>query len=298
MRGSLALRHGVLYVGTEERTAHVRAYDLDGSPLEAAFSFRGVDGGAASVDGLDVDADHRVWIADGAGGRLLGFSLVGAPLAEVGVGRTGVQDARGVLGRCSDVLSLGEDEEQCLLVASGGTRRHAVQLLPLGPGRRPLSLRPMGDQDGKFRDVRGLGVGEGGRELFVCEAGRARVQVFRDLDFHRVIQPQLGRVNLEPNAIAVLEDERFVLAQGGEDSGLLLCSRNGRVLEVLAESGEQEGQVLDPGAVVVEPGLEDRRTRVVVIDRDGLRTQVFNLVGDCWGAFLGDGVWNAEEHEG
>ncbi len=294
MRGSLALRQGVLYVGTEERTAHVCAFDLDGAPLEAAFSFRGEDDGAASVCGLDVDADHRVWVADGVGGRLLGFTLVGAALAEVAGSRSGAHDARGVLGKCIDVLCVDEDDEQRLIVASGGTRRHAVQVLPLGPGRRDVSLRPMGHQDGHFRDVRGLALGDGDRELFVCEAGGARLQVFRELDFHRSLVVACGRVAFEPNAVAVCEDGRLVVAQGGEESALLLCSADGRLLQVLAAHGEDEGQVLDPGSVVIEPGRDDRHTRVLVIDRDGLRIQVFNLAGQCWGAFLGDGVW---EHE-
>ena len=83
MRGSLAIHEGVVYVGAEERTAHVRAYDLDGAPLEAGFKFRGAKDGAAAVDGLAVDNDHRIWVADGVGGRVLGFSLVGTPLVVV-----------------------------------------------------------------------------------------------------------------------------------------------------------------------------------------------------------------------
>lgn len=285
MRGSLAIRNGVLYVGTEERTAHVRSYDLDGAPLEAAFSFRGEDGGAASVDGLDVDADHRVWVADGAGARLLGFSLVGAPLAELSAGAVGEHDARGVLGRPVDVCTVGADDEQCLIVASGGARRHAVQVLPLDAHRREESLRPLGDQDGRFHDVRSLALDASGRELFVCEAGRARVQVFRDHDFHRALTLSLGRARFEPNALAVCGDGRLVIAQGGEHSALLLCARNGEVLRVLAQTGTAEGEVEEPGSVVIEEGDSDRTTRVVVIDRDGLRVQVFNLLGDCWGTF-------------
>ncbi len=285
MRGSLALRSGVLYVGTEERTAHVRTYDLDGTPLEASFSFRGEQGGAASVDGLDVDADHRIWVADGTGARLLGFSLVGAPLASLDAGAVGEHDARGVLGRPVDVRSLGEDDEQCLVVASGGARRHAVQVLPLDAHQREESLRPLGDQDGRFHDVRGLALDASGRELFVCEAGRARLQVFRDRDFHRALTPRLGRVRFEPNALAVCADGRLVIAQGGEESALLLCARNGELLRVLAQGGTAEGEVEEPGGVVLEEGSSDRTTRVVVIDRDGLRVQVFNLLGDCWGTF-------------
>lgn len=285
MRGALALHEGVVYVGTEARRARVRAHDLDGAPLEAAFDFEGEDGGAASCEGLEVDADHRVWVADGVGGRLLAFSLVGAPLAEVSVARSGRRDARGVLARCVAVASRGLEEEQVLYVASAGARRHALHALPLGPGRPPRSLRPMGEQDGRFHDLRGLGLDPEGRELFACEAGRGRLQVFRDEDFHRPLVPDLGAARFEPNAVAVCEDGRLVVAQGGVDSALLLLDSGGRLVRVLASGGPEAGSVQDPGDLVVEPGASDRQTRVVVIDRDGLRVQVFNLEGDCWGAF-------------
>ncbi|MCB9916286.1 MAG: hypothetical protein H6828_14245 [Planctomycetes bacterium] len=288
MRGSLALHAGVLWVGTETEHARVQSYDLDGAPLEAAFEVLGEDGGPASAEGLAVDADHRVWVADGVGKRLVGYSLVGAPLARVEAARTGTRDARGVLARCVDVATRGVEDEQVLYVASGGTRRHALQALPLGPGRYTESLRPAGEQDGRFHDLRGLALGDAGREVWACEAGRARLQVFRDHDFHRAVAPVLGAARFEPNAVAVCADGRLVVAQGGAASALLLLAPGGRLLRVLAEGGGEPGRVLDPGDVVVQPGAADRDTRVVVIDRDGLRVQVFNLEGRCWGAFVGE----------
>ncbi|MEO2095354.1 MAG: hypothetical protein ABGY71_15065 [bacterium] len=294
MRGSLAIHEGVVYVGAEERTAHVRAYDLDGAPLEAGFKFRGAKDGAAAVDGLAVDNDHRIWVADGVGGRVLGFSLVGTPLVEVPGQQSGSHDGAGVLGRPVGVQSLGEDDEQVLIVASGGQRRHGLHVLPCVAERRALSLRPLGEQDGKFHDLRGLALGVDNGDVLVCEAGRARLQVFRNWDYHRAIEVQPGRAAFEPNALAVCEDGRLVIAQGGERSGLLLCGPDGRLLRVLAQGGEGEGRVQDPGDVVLEAGQDDRHTRILVIDRDGLRMQVFNLAGDCWGTFPGRGAWLAD----
>jgi hypothetical protein len=57
------------------------------------------------------------------------------------------------------------------------------------------------------------------------------------------------------------------------------------VLRVLAEHGDDGGQVIEPSDVVVEPEASDRTRRLAVIDRDGERVQVFTLEGRCHGAF-------------
>ncbi len=285
MAGSLAYKRGVLYVGSEERTAHVRSFDLDGRELEAGFSFAGEDGGAASVRGLDVDEDHRLWVADEVGCRLRAFSLFGDPLAGVPGLEGGDHDRGGVLGRVIDVATRGSDEAQELLVASGGRRRHALQVLGLGGGGA-RSLRSLGQVDREFRDL--AGVAWEGDTSWACERGGGRVQVHRDGDFHFAFQLDVpaGRCFL-PNAVAPCGDGRLVLAQGGEASALSLLDRSGRVLRVLAEGGEREGQVSEPGDVVVAPDGDDRHTRVLVIDGEGTRVQVFNLEGDCYGTFPG-----------
>lgn len=285
MAGSLAYSRGVLYVGCEERSAHVRCFDLDGRELEAGFSFTGASGGAASVGGLDVDEDHRLWIADSVGGRLLAFTLFGDQVAGVSGAVTGEHDKTGVLGRVVDVVSRGSDDAQELLVAAGGRRRHALQVLPLGSGP-PRSLRSGGRADQVFRDL--CGVAWSGRKLWACERGAGRVQVFRDEDFHFEFRLQVSRGRrFLPTALAPLEDGRALVAQGGAASALTLVDAGGRVLARLAESGEAEGQVSEPADLALAPGADDKHTRVLVIDLDGTRVQVFNLCGDCYGTFPG-----------
>lgn len=285
MSGSLAYSKGVIYVGTEARTAHVRSFDLDGRELEVNFSFRGEADGAASALGLDLDEDHRLWVADGVGERLLAFTLFGDRVAGVEAAAGRARDKRGVLGRAVDVVSRGSDDAQELLVASGGRRRHAVQLLPLGGGA-PRSLRSGGHVDVPFKDVRGIAWHE--RFAWACERGAGRVQVFRDLDYHFEFRLQLaGGVRFRPNAIQPLPDGRLLLAQGGPASALLLLDARGRLLSVLAGHGQEEGALVEPSDVAVAPGEDDRHTRVVVIDGEGARVQVFNLAGDCYGTFPG-----------
>lgn len=289
MHGSLAHHNGVLYVGRYAKTAWIRSFDLDGRPLETSFSFRDAVVGRSSIDGLAVDADHRVWAADGAGQSLRTFTLFGHEVAHVqdepaGEGR---EDARGRIGVPVGLAVAGADDELVVAVASAGRRRHGLHLLYPATGRS-RSIRPRGDPRGRFHGLRGLALVDDW--LYACEAGAGRVQVFRDGEHHFDIDcdPADGR-DAAPVAIDVLPDRRAVIALSGESSALLLVDPGGRPMRVLArdtDSDDAEGGSVDrPGDVVIAPGEDDRHTRVAVVDRDGERVQVFNLAGRCYGAF-------------
>lgn len=286
MQGSLALARGVLFVGHHAHRAHVRTFDLDGRRLEAGFSFAGPDGSRASAAGLAVDEDHRVWVADALGRRLLAFTLFGREVARVeasaGVAGTARDDRQGRLGPPSDVLSCGAEDEHRLLVASRGRRRHGVQILDLARGTS-RSLRPLGEPAERFADVDDLALD--GRDLFVCERRAGRIQVFRDGEFHYAIRLDPRGCRFEPTAAAPLPGGRLVVCQAGERSALLLLERGGRRVRTLATTGEETGAVCEPADVVVEPGADERTTRIAVIDRDGDRVQVFNCEGRCFGSF-------------
>lgn len=296
MQGSLALKGGVLYVGRHVKTAHVRAYDLDGRPLGPGFSFRGPARARAAAAGLAVDDDRRVWVADTPADRVRAFNLFGSEVAGVGGagGEEEPRDAAGSIQRPVGVACLGGSEDLRLTVALGGTRRHAVQVFDEA-GRFRASLRPEGRAGARFRRV--LGVAVLGRFTYVCEGGARRVQVFRDGEFHFAIPmpalPGAAGLRPEPRAAAPLPDGRLLVACGAppaaatEDGGsaVLLFDGSGRLLQALAEHGAEEGRVFEPDDVVVEPGARDRESRVVVIDRDGERLQVFNLLGRCYGTF-------------
>ncbi len=288
MHGSLALSNGVLYVGTEARTAEVRAFDLDGRELALVARFRGEDGAAASASGIAVDDDHRLWVADEVGERLLAFNLFGKQLAGVDETALAHRGRPGELGAPVAVATVGADADQRLYVASKGMRRHAVRVLPLGLGRSK-SLRPAGDPDAYFRNVRGLAHADG--HLYVCEAGAGRVQVFRDDRFHFAFgAPRAGDRDFEPVAAAPLGDGRVLVVHGGEEGALLLFDAAGRLRRVLAEGGEDEGRLCAPNDVAIELGRDDRHARVAVIDRSGTRIQAFNLEGRCYGTFPGFGA--------
>lgn len=281
MRGSLCLKSGVLYVGQAAMTAHVRAFDLDGRELDAGFSFRAPDGGRATVDGLAIDDDHRLWVADSASASLRCFTLFGVETAHADALELGLEDERGVLGVPLDVASLGSDVEQRLVVASRGLRRHAVQVIPLSPlAGRTRSLRPEGDPNGRFRHVSRIAARD--EWLYVCERGARRVQVFRRFEHH--FSFRVG-ARFEPTALAPLPDGRCVVAVGGEASALLLVDAAGSLLARLAGSGSAEGEVLEPEDVAFEPGVDDAHARLFALDQGGDRVQVFNLEGRCYGSF-------------
>lgn len=278
MHGSVCIRNGIVYVGNHARTATVRTFDLDGHRLESGFSFGAAAHGAlgASATGLTVDDDHRVWVADPVGGCVRAFSLFGVEHAGLSV------------AGAIDVAAAGVEDDQVLLVGSQRDGRRAVRLWRPG-GEAVATLRSLGDPKRSFLDVVGVALLD--RFVFVCEARPRRVQVFRDGEFHFAIEPPAvqtaGSARApEPRAVAALPDGRIVLALAGEPSALLLLDGAGRLVRVLAVHGNDDGAVFHPTDLALEDaGVDDRHKRLVVIDREGERVQVFTVAGTCYGAF-------------
>lgn len=288
MQGSLALHRGVLYVGRHAKTATVQAFDLDGHELSEGFSFRDARIGRSVAAGLSVDDERRVWVADTPSSRVRTFTVFGREIGGLGASvEEPLTDAVAGLDRAGtvrepvDVVARGDADGLRLLVACGGVRRHAVQLFDEA-GRLLASPRSAGDPRGLFRRVRSAALR--GRLIFVAEAGAARVQVFRDGEFHFQIGGRSRHEAFEPVAVAPLEDGRIVVASAGPASALLLFDATGRLLRVLAEHGDAQGGVHEPSDVVVEEAERDHRARLAVIDQDGERVQVFSLEGRCFGA--------------
>lgn len=276
--GSLALARATLFVGTQAKTAHVRAFDLGGRELALGFSFRDPVVGRSAVSGLAVDRDHTLWIADLPADRVRRFSVFGRELGGLGPGGLGREAVLpGALHRPVDVEVV---EGECL-VACAGEGLHAVQRFD---GELAFRARccALGDPTQPFRGVARLSAS--GRRLLVAETLARRVQVFRGGEFHFAFQLADARGRrLEPCAVAALEDGRALVACRAPESALLLVDPSGRVIGVLAGHGTEDGEVLEPSDVVVEAGAEDHRTRVFVLDRDGLRLQVLTLEGRSLG---------------
>jgi sugar lactone lactonase YvrE len=283
VHGSLALTKGIVYVGRCAKTAWVATFDVDGQRLEGGFEFRDDEAGRSSVSGLAVDEDHRVWVADGAGGRVRAFTLFGRPLVDVVDEGAASRDAQGTLGQPADVAVRGCDDDLEVIVASGGARRHALQVFHPATGS-VRSLRPEAGPRGLFQDL--SGVTWRGDRLFACEAGAGAVRVYQDGALHWSLHlPVAGAGRFRPTGAAVLEDGSLVVSCGDPvASALLHCDPGGRVRRVLAEAGAGEGQVDEPLDVVVDEHVQGG-PRAVVIDRAGDRVQVFTLEGRCYGSF-------------
>ncbi len=283
MQGALALARGVLHVARQDATVFVRPYDLDGAPLARGFALREPNGEACGLAGLAADQDHRLWIGDKLSDAVRSFSLFGRPGATFAAAPGSAGDARGALSQLVDVCLVApeQDLEPWLLVARGGSRRHAVQFFTQA-GRWVASLRPNGDPLGTFQDVRAVASLD--RLVFVCEGAPGKVQVFRDGEFHYALRvPERRGGPGEPIAIAPLSPERLVIACGGEYPALILCDGAGRLIRVLSEPGSGLGQVAELIDVVAEPESTAGEARIVAMDRDGERVQVFTLGGRCYG---------------
>lgn len=281
MQGSLSLRGGVLYVARHAQASFVRPYDLDGRPLARGFALRDENGDALVAGGIEVDSDRQVWVADPQHGCVRAFNLFGAQTARIAGLERGRDDRRGVLRRVLDVALSESDEARQVWVASGGSRRHAVQQFSES-GACLDSLRPLGDPLARFEDVQRIAVS--GRFLYVCEFGAGRVQVFRDGEHLFWFRPLDARgSSVAPTAIAPLPDGRMVVAGGLEDARLLLFDGSGRLMRELARTGRDAADVRFPGDVVVESSPDGGSARIALIDCDGERVQVFNLEGACHG---------------
>jgi hypothetical protein len=278
MRASLALHQGTLWIARLESGWRVVPHDLDGRALARGFAVPPEPGLRARVEALAVDADHRVWVADGGARRVRAFSAFGQELD--GLPR-GDADRPGQVGDPVGLAAQGVEQEALLLVAARGPRRHALQLVR-PDGRLVASLRARGDAGEPFRSLSRCALR--GRDVWACERGSGLVQAFRAGAFHAAFRAPAGGL---PECVQPLSDGRLLLATGGEErSALWLLDGSGRPVRALARAGEGDGQVFEPEDLAVEeaPG-SDRRTRVVVADRMGARLQVFNLEGDCYGAF-------------
>lgn len=277
MRARLCSAGGVLYVLREERGPQLRPFDWDGRPLADGFAIPAAEGSACDPRALAIDGDKRLWIADRGACALRAFSLFGVEVARC-AGAPGRTDAAGGFEELSALAAHGVEDELVLAAGLAGERRHALAWLGPQCALR-TSLRPLGDPQERFRGLCDLAFA--GRLLYACEERAARIQVFREGEFHYTL-PAGG---LRPRAIAPLADGRVLVAQEAPPSMLVLLESDGSLARTLAAQGSDEGLVNGPCSIAVEEGEDERHTRVAVLDEGGERVQVFALDGRCFGTF-------------
>lgn len=287
MRPSLFLAESVVVVS--QPGDGVRLFDLDGRPLtDAPIGGTSLEG-VRRPAGVALDGDKRLWVCDPRSHAIHAFTAFGrrvAQLVDREPGEDRAKDAPGVLGRPWAIDVRGDTDELDLLVGSRGRRRHALQVFDEG-GRLVRSLRPAGASHGTFVGIEGVAFD--GRFVYAVESG-GRVSVYRDLEHHfgfRVTLPS----GADPRLRAVAPAGGGRIAVLSESAGVLVYDAGGAVVARPVATGEIEGgagELEAPVDLVVERGRPDARRRVVVMDRDGARVQVFSLVGAAFGAFAVD----------
>ncbi|MFT5829965.1 MAG: hypothetical protein ACI9D0_000543 [Bacteroidia bacterium] len=317
--GGLFLHEGVLFVAGYDKPGSILAFDLDGRRLDSGVVLGQSPGAQApSISGLAVDADRKLWVADTGSGLVRCVSLFGQEAGSFAPQVKPLEEPLGGQARGDgpvDVALAQSSKWTGVFAAVAGRRVGAVGLY-LPDGTQLQTLRSVGDPQAPFRRI--ARIASFGELLFVVEAGARRVQVFRAGEFHYSFPAgRLGGSSVgpegRPRALAPVGDGRLVMAveRTGEDrievaagadqnSGLFVLSARGGEEVRLAHTGTGEGEIDHPVDVVVESVLAwghesredlDRRRRVVVLDQDGGRIQVFSLAGRCYGSFLVEGAY-------
>ncbi|MBM3976371.1 MAG: hypothetical protein FJ299_05205 [Planctomycetes bacterium] len=268
MNGALASRGRALVVAWPGRQARWRAFELSGRALT---EWRALPGECA---GVELDTDHRLWIADPAFARVRCVNLFGNELCTLRARASAPRDGLGTLADPRGLCCAGDGDPLRLWLVQGGLRRGAVQLFDES-GRARLRLRSLGDAREPFRNARR--VRAAGRYVWVLETLARRVQVFRDGDFHFAFQVRERGEPQPLSAIALYEDGSGVVCTDGAAPGLLRIGRSGNVREALSApvEGACDMALLD--------GVDPSSARVALLDREGLRVRAFDAAGVCQG---------------
>ena len=276
MRPSLSISSGVVVLSRP--IEGIGLFDLDGRRLARDFRPAPVlEGARTQLAGVGVDGDRRAWIADPAGSAVRAFTPFGLEVARLVDQSRASIDAAGRLGRPWSVAVRGDADGLELLVASRDRHRHALQLFDES-GRLVRSLRPAGDSHGRFDGLEGVAFD--GRFVYAVEGG-GRVHVHRDLEHHFGFEVE-GR-GTALRAVAPAGNGRLLVLCA--TAGLLLFDASGRVVAHPVVCGDDEGQLDGPSDLAVERGSTDERRRILIVDREGERVQVFSLAGKCFGSF-------------
>jgi hypothetical protein len=296
---SLALRHGVVWTCRSEGVARLAPHDLGGRRIGPGFSISAVPGRRLDVRGIAIDEDRRIWAADAGSGSVRAFTAFGAECGGIAARdgpdrpRKGRHPARpAAFDEAAGIAAQGVESDLRLLVSRRGEDRHALLLVDPRSGSW-RSFRSGGDPSETFSSPAGVALA--GRMAFVCEAGRGRIQAFRDGEFHYPITWPIAwrpggdaQARFEPQSVAATPDGRTVVAGRVAGEGVVLHFDAGgsfvRRIDGDLASGEDAVDE-DVCGVVVEEGGSERQSTVLVLDRGGSRVLAFTLDGACQGAF-------------
>lgn len=262
MFGGIAIAGNLLAIASTDARGRIFLFDLEEGRIASSWSWSAEDGGPSDAGGIAFDRAYNIYVADARCDTVRQFTLFGRPVRTFGrrEGRGAVAVARdqpGVLDRPHAVAV----HEDTLFVAGGdrwlvrGVQRFTLDGAVLPP------LHAAGDLGGRFGAPRWLCVS--GDRLLVADTQHGRIAEYRvDGTWLTSRTTACGQgANSRPIAVVVLPCGAEVVADAGDEPGLVRLGKAGRV-ERLAVS-----------EALIEPsGLSlDAKARVHVLDRHGER---------------------------
>lgn len=264
----VAAREGRVYVA-DSMGASVKVFDVPGR----RFLSIGTDeqGALRQPLGLDVDAQHNLYVVDASSKYVKVFDSNGKFLRRLG-GPKMLQRPTGV--------GVTDSGERVYVVDTGGVERweeHRVRVFNGVTGAHLFDFGKRGSDNGQFNLARDVAVAPDGR-LYVVDTGNFRVQVFdRDGKFLKAF----GGVGRQPGNFArprevAVDREGQVYVSDAAFGNLQIFDAEGQLLMHIGERAERD----QPARYMLPSGIAvDRDGRIYMADEFFRRIDVFRPAG-------------------
>ena len=264
----VAAREGRIYVA-DSVGASVKVFDIPGRRF---FTIDTDDQGSLRQPlGLDVDAQHNLYVVDAAVKYLKVFDSKGKFLRQMGGPK--------MLARPTGV-GVTDGGERVYVVDTGGVERqeeHRVRVFNGLTGAHLFDFGKRGTGNGEFNLARDAAVAPDGR-VYVVDTGNFRVQVFdRDGKFLKAF----GSVGRQPGSFArpreiAIDREGRVYVSDAAFGNLQIFDAEGGLLLHIGERSERD----QPARYMLPSGIAvDRDGRIYMADEYFRRVDVYRPAG-------------------
>lgn len=260
----VAARGGRIYVA-DSVAASVKVFDVVGGRYYSI----GTDelGSMRQPLGLDVDAQHNLYVVDGGSKHVKVFDAKGKFVRQLG-GPKMLQRPTGV--------GATDSGERVYVVDTGGVERseeHRVRVFNGITGAHLFDFGRRGSENGQFNLARDVAVAPDGR-VYVVDTGNFRVQIFdRDGKFLKAF----GNVGRQPGNFArpreiAIDREGRVYVSDAAFGNMQIFDAEGQLLMHIGERSEtnQPARYMLPSGIAV-----DRDGRIYMADEFFRRVDVF-----------------------
>lgn len=265
---AMAVQEGRVYV-SDPVTGTVKLFDIPGKKYLAI----GADEQEQLIQplGIDVDAQHNVYVVDGTAKDVKIFDGKGKFVRKLGGPR--------MFSRPSGIGTTA-DGERVYVVDTGGVQEkehHRVRVFSGKTGAHLFDFGKRGSGNGEFNLPRDIAVGPDGR-LYVVDTGNFRVQIFdRDGNFQKTFG-SLGRQFgsfARPREVAV-DRQGLVYVSDAGFGNMQIFDADGQLLMFIGARSERD----QPARYMLISGVAvDRDGRVYTTDEFFRRVDVFRPAG-------------------